>query len=393
MRPDFYRERLWEVKRRVTVEIDLGRLSGNYKKILRRVRPARVLAVVKADAYGMGLEDYLKTLIGAGCRDFGVADPFEALEAKKILRSLGSKASLSVLSSVLPDEIEAMVRAGVVLPVADLKTAKLISAAAISSKKKAKINFKVDTGMGRLGMALDSAIAIMQAASKLANVEVEGIMSHCPAAGGSDDDYTKEQIERFRNLIFLARGKGIKFKCAHIAASDAINSFPSSYSDPFNMVRAGIDLHGAFDPSAQAALGLKSVFTLKSRIAQVRTMPEGSTVGYDRTWKAVSPAKVAVIAAGYADGLPLALSNRGSVIVKGRLCPIIGRVSMDYAAVDVTRIGSVRVGDEAILLGGNSKVSIMPQDWAKLKGTHVYDIICSFGNRVERKIKKGGGLR
>jgi alanine racemase len=170
----------------------------------------------------------------------------------------------------------------------------------------------------------------------------------------------------------------------HIAASDAINNFRAARRAPFNMVRTGINLHGSFDPNGRRALKLQSVLSLKTRIAQVRTLPAGSTLGYGRTWCLARPTRVATISAGYADGLPLALTNRGHVLVNGAPCPVIGRISMDYTTVDVTRAGNVKAGDEVVALGGKGKYAVTPDDWAALKGTHAYDIICSFGNRVER---------
>jgi alanine racemase len=131
-------------------------------------------------------------------------------------------------------------------------------------------------------------------------------------------------------------------------------------------------------------LKVESVLTLKTRVAQVRLLPAGTTLGYGRTWCLAKPTRVATISAGYADGLPLALTNRGHVLINGAPCPVIGRISMDYTTVDVSKAGDVKPGDEVIALGGKGKYAITPDDWAALKGTHAYDIICSFGNRVER---------
>lgn len=378
------------MKHRISVEINLENLVCNYKKIAARVKPAKVLAVLKSNAYGMGMAPFAKALAEAGCRDFGVADPFEALELKKILRSIGVKAKLQIMSAILPDEIESLIRAGAVLPICDFKTAKAVSEKARKLKRKAKINFKIDTGMGRLGISADEAIETMLRVSRLENIEVDGILSHCPVADQAANDFTKKQISRFRDIVLRAAQSGIKFNNAHIAASDAIVNYPESFAEPFNMVRTGLNLHGAFNEASSAELKLKPVMTLKSRIVQVRLMPPLSTVGYAQTWTAHSPTKIALVACGYADGLPLALSNRGKVIVKGSFCPIVGRISMDYTAVDVTGVKAVKAGDEVILIGSTSKASIGPEDWANLKGTHVYDIICSLGERVERKVMKGG---
>ena len=170
----------------------------------------------------------------------------------------------------------------------------------------------------------------------------------------------------------------------HIAASDAINNFPETAKPPFNVVRTGINLHGSFDPNGRRALKVEPVLTLKTRVAQVRDLPAGTTLGYGRTWCLAAPSRIATISAGYADGLPLALTNRGFVFIGGKRCPIVGRISMDYTTVDVTDVPGVKAGDEVICFGRCGHDSITPDDWAAVKGTHAYDIICSLGGRVER---------
>ena len=388
------------MKRRVTVEIDLKALVRNYRKIAAHVKPAKVLCVLKANAYGLGVADYAKALAGAGCTLFGVAEPFEALELKKALKSYVSSLKSSakdvgrktkdarfevqMLSSVLPDEVDEMVRAGVILPVIDVPTAKLISAAAVKAKTVAKVHFKLDTGMGRLGILAKDALDVMREVKKLPNLDCEGVFSHFPMAYDPKDPFTKRQIALFTDIVAAAEKEGFRFKKIHIAASDGINNFPAAAKKPFTVVRTGINLHGSFDPYGKKALKVEPVLTLKTRVAQVRDLPAGTTLGYGRTWCLNAPTRVATISAGYADGLPLALTNRGSVFIGGKRCKIIGRISMDYTTVDVSDVRNVKPGDEVICFGKCGKDSITPDDWAMLKGTHAYDIICSLGNRVQR---------
>ena len=374
------------MKRRVQVEIDLGALVRNYERICARVAPLTVLCVLKANAYGLGVGPYAQALARAGCREFGVAEPHEAAELLAALARGGFAANVQILSSVLPDEIEAMVEAGVTLPVTDLATARLISAAAVKAGKTAKVHFKIDTGMGRLGILADEALAVMRAVRELPNLDCEGIFSHCPMAYEPKDPFTREQIARFKALVAAAQKEGFAFKKIHMAASDAINNFPETAKAPFTMVRTGINLHGSFDPNGLRALKLEPVLTLKTRVAQVRELPAGTTLGYGRTWCLARPSKIATISAGYADGLPLALTNRGFVFVGGRRCKIVGRISMDYTTVDVSDVPDVKAGDEVICFGKCGDDAITPDDWAALKGTHAYDIICSLGTRVERVV-------
>ena len=375
------------IKRRVTVEIDIGALVGNYRKIVAHVRPMRVLCVLKANAYGLGVAPYAKALCEAGCRDFGVAEPYEALELKSALRRGGFAADVQILSSVLPDEVAPMVRAGVILPITDLATAKLVSAAAKKAGKTARVHFKLDTGMGRLGILAKDALETIRAARELPGLDCEGVFSHCPMAYDPKDPFTGRQIKLFKSIVAACAKEGIAFKKVHMAASDAINNFPETAKSPFTMVRTGINLHGSFDPYGRKALKVEPVLTLKTRVAQVRELPAGTTLGYGRTWCLAAPAKVATISAGYADGLPLALTNRGFVFIAGRRCKIIGRISMDYTTVDVTGIPGVKAGDEVVCFGRCGRDSITPDDWAALKGTHAYDVICSLGTRVQRVVR------
>ena len=379
------------MKRRVTVEIDLEALVRNYRKIVAHVRPMKVLCVMKANAYGLGVAAYARALSDAGCENFGVAEPHEALELIRVLSA--ASPSVQILSSVLPDEIPEMVRAGVVLPVTDLEGARLISAAAVKAKTVARVHFKLDTGMGRLGIlasdpeGIDRALATIRAVRALPNLDCEGIFTHCPMAYEPKDPFTKGQIALFKKILAACAKEGIAFKKVHMAASDAINNFPETAKKPFTMVRTGINLHGSFDPYGRKTLKVEPVLTLKTRVAQVRELPAGTTLGYGRTWCLNRPAKIATISAGYADGLPLALTNRGFVFIGGKRCKIVGRISMDYTTVDVTDVPGVKAGDEVICFGKCGEDAITPDDWAALKGTHAYDIICSLGSRVGRVVK------
>ncbi len=377
------------MKRRVRVEIDVGALVRNYGKIAAHVQPAQVLCVLKANAYGLGVGAYARALAGAGCRMFGVAEPFEAMELAGVLAECGrsADASIQILSSVLPDEIPDMVAAGIVLPVAGREEARAISDAAVRIGRKARVHFKIDTGMGRLGIVEDEALAVVREACALPGLDCEGIFTHCPMAYDPRDPFTAGQIARFKALVAAAAAQGLAFKYVHMAASDAINNFPECARAPFNVVRAGINLHGSFDPNGRRALAVEPVLALKTRVAQVRTLKAGSTLGYGRTWCLREATKIATISAGYADGLPLALANRAQVLIKGVRCPVVGRVSMDYTTVDVSRVPDVAAGDEVVCLGRSGGEIVTPDDWAAVKGTHAYDIICSLGSRVERVVK------
>ena len=367
------------IPRRVWLEIDLSTLKRNFKKIAKAVAPADVLTVIKANAYGLGGRPIAGALAAAGTAGFGVAEPYEALQ----LLDLGKP--VQILSSILPDEIEAMVEAGVTLPVTDLQTAKRISRAARKLRKTATVHFKLDTGMGRLGILAADAMDVIRQVVRLPNLNCQGIFSHFPYAYDSGSELTNRQMDLFCGILDAARKEGITFAIRHIAASDAINNVPRACRSPFNRVRTGINLHGSFDPNGKRALNVEPVLTLKTRIAQIRRLPAGTAIGYGQTYRMARAGRVGCISAGYADGLPLALSNRGYVLIHDCPCPILGRLSMDYTIVSLEGVPEAKVGDEVICIGGKGPNAIRVEDWGTLKNTHSYDIICSFGNRVERR--------
>jgi alanine racemase len=365
--------------RRVWVEVNLSTLCANYRKIADAVAPARVMAILKANAYGLGAYPIASALAKAGIERFGVAEPYEALA----LIPLGLP--VQILGSILPEELPSMVAAGVVLPVTDLPAAKLIQAEGERQNRRVKVHFKIDTGMGRLGILLPDALDVIRQAVRLPNIEPEGIYSHFPMAYRAGETYTQHQIDGFLSLLNDLTAAGISLPLRHMANSDAINNFPHTARSPFNLVRTGINLHGSFDTEGRRVLHLRPVLTLKTRLTSVRRLPAGTAIGYGLTHRLARETPVGTISAGYADGLPLAISNRGYVLIRGIPCPVLGRISMDYTTVALDQTPDAVVGDEVVCLGGEGPLAVSVEDWANLKGTHPYEIICSIGTRVERR--------
>ncbi len=364
---------------RVWLEVSLADLRENYARIAEAVKPCSVISVLKANAYGLGVEAIAAALAGAGAQRFAVAELNEAIDLARF------GLPVQILGSILPEEISSAVAAGIVLPVTDLRTARLISDEAGRQSRTAACQFLVDTGMGRLGILVDDAREVVREAVALSSLNCEGVYSHFPAAYRSGGDYTNGQIDQFLDLLAGLEEDGISFTWQHIANSDAINNFPRTYEPPFNAVRTGINLHGAFDSEGQRVLDLKPILTLKTRLTAVRRLRAGSRIGYGCMYTLPNDMTVGTISAGYADGLPLALSNRGYVLIRDRACPVLGRVSMDYTTVSLEQVPDAECGDDAICLGGEGPSAISVEDWAQLKGTHPYEIICSFGSRVERR--------
>jgi alanine racemase len=292
---------------------------------------------------------------------------------------------VQILGSVLPEELPALVGAGIVLPATDLPTARAIDAEGRRQRRRAAVHFKVDTGMGRLGIPAAEAAATIREAARLPNILAEGIYSHFPVAYRAGEEYTQRQMDVFLALLDALAAEGLSFPLRHMANSDAINNFPRATRPPFNLVRTGINLHGSFDTEGRRALQLEPVLALKTRLTAVRRLPAGAGIGYGLTCRLARDTTVGTISAGYADGLPLALSNRGYVLVRNVPCPVLGRLSMDYTTIALDQAPDAVVGDEATCLGGTGTLAVSVEDWAHLKGTHPYEIICSFGSRVERR--------
>jgi len=366
--------------RRVWLEIDLAILRLNFERILRAVAPCRVLPVLKANAYGLGVLPIARALADAGAESFAVAEPYEALQLLPLGRPV------QILSSVLPEEIPEMVAQGVILPVTDATTAQLIERAAADQGRLATVHVKIDSGMGRLGLLLDQADAMLpELRTSCPHLDFEGIFTHFPMAYQSGSAFTLEQIDRFTALVAALARSGLSFRKIHGANSDAVNNFPQACQPPFNWVRTGINLHGSFDTEGHRRLSLEPILTLKTRLSAVRDLPAGMALGYGHTYRLPRAMRVGTISAGYADGLPLALSNRGAVLVAGTPCPVLGRISMDYTMIALDQVPQAQVGDDVVCLGGTGEHAITVEQWAALKNTHPYEIICAFGNRVERR--------
>ncbi len=365
---------------RVWLDISLSTLRANFAKIREAVAPCQVMAVLKANAYGLGVRPIAQALAEAGAVGFGVAELKEALNLAEV------GLPVQILGGVLPEEIAPAVAAGIVLPVTDLATARRISAESIRQGRTTEIHFLVDTGMGRLGILAAEAETVIREAVGLPGLACRGIYSHFPVAYHAGGEYTLRQVATFRDLLDRLAAADIRFDKIHIANSDAVNNFPDpACRAPFNLVRTGINLHGSFDTEGKRALRLEPVLSLKTRLVAVRTLPAGMSLGYGCTYTLPRAMTVGTVSAGYADGLPLALSNRGHVLIRGTPCPVLGRVSMDYTTVSLEQVPDAMVGDEVVCLGGEGVNAVSVELWAQLKGTHPYEIICSFGSRVERR--------
>jgi alanine racemase len=241
--------------------------------------------------------------------------------------------------------------------------------------------------MGRAGIFWEEAADSLREIAALPNLKIVGLFTHFPLAYQQGSDFTRTQLARFKDILAVAEALKLPLRYIHSANSDAINNAPEACQAPFNLVRCGINLHGAFDAAGALRVPLRPVLTLTTKLTQVRTLPANTPIGYGHTYRTPRPMRIGTVCAGYADGLPLALSNRGHVLIRGVAAPILGRISMDYLTVSLENIPDATVGDAVTLLGQDGETEVRVQDWANIKGTHAYDIICSIGSRVLRTCK------
>lgn len=353
--------------RRARLEVDCAALKYNVQMLRERSDGCDVLGVVKANAYGVGTDIVVPALMEAGVKIFGVATLSEA----EALIKYGVE--LRMLSGVMPEEIPGAVELGVTLPVIDFESACAINAEAGRQKKKAAVQIAVDSGMGRVGIPLHEAVDTASRIMALENLNTGGIYSHFPKAEPGD----KGSMEQIAGMKKVAAE--LRLPQCHIAASEGTLFLPEASQPPFNLIRLGIAMYGVIPDT-----GLHGAVKFKSRLAAVRSCPAGGTVSYGRLHKLSDRTLVGTVAAGYADGIPLALTNKGFFRVNGKLCPILGRVTMDYTMIDLSGVPEAKVGDEVELFNSNSGDALDPLNWCAYKKTHMWDILCSVSPRVVR---------
>ena len=383
---------------RVWAEIDLGALQRNADRLAARLNPdTAMLAVLKADAYGHGAIPVARAL-GSRVRMIGVGDSQEALE----LRAAGITTPLLVLGTIVPGEIDRVVAADITVCVADFIRALQLNDAAARQNTTARVHLLVDTGMHRLGVRHDHALALLQQLHECEHLHVEGICTHFSTPGESQRGFTHQQLARFLQVLSAARDAGLEPELIHAASSGGLLNYEAAH---LTMVRPGIALHGinpGTDDGAQRLPELEPTLALRTQIAFIKDLPEGSPVSYSRTWYAPAPTRVATLPVGYNDGFRRLFSNPGpggtggaSVLVRGQRCPVVGRVTMDYTMIDVGAVPDAEVGDVVTLIGrdgdGDRDAAIRVEELAALAQTIPYDITCGLGRRVVRLYRMADG--
>ena len=366
------------------VEIDLDNLKHNYLELKKISYPAKISAVIKANAYGLGAITISRELEKIGLDYISVATLNEALE----LRNSDIYLPILVLGYVKNDSFKAIIQNRIEVTAYNYEQCKKMNDEAKSLNAVVDVHIKIDTGMGRLGYLIDnknieSALMEIKKINSLSNIRIKGIYSHFSDADNSDFSYTNKQYEKFMDFILYLEQEGISIPIKHIS-NDAGAILHGYYLD---MIRSGIGLYGYYPSETVKSsnkINLKGIASLFTIVSSVKKYEEGESIGYNRTFTTTKPTKVASIAIGYADGYPIQLSNKGYVKIRGKKAKIIGKVCMDQTMVDVSEIDDVKIGDNVLLYGCDKYGEISIYEIAKLANTIVYDLICGITMRIPR---------
>ncbi len=358
-------------------EIDLDRLRANLEAIRTWVQPAKVMPILKANAYGHGLAEVAKFL--SPLVDYiGVA----VLEEGIFLRRLGVQAPILVLGGIWGDQIPKYLEYDLTLTASSIERLEQIDEAARQRGVRARVHLKIDTGMERIGVHYYNAHTLQEAAVRCCrNVEVEGIFSHFANADAADLTHARLQLERFEEVLRFYERHSLPMPLRHMANSAAILQLPESH---FDMVRPGIMLYGVYpSPSVPRRLEVRPALTWKSRVVYFKVVQPGHPVSYGSTWQSDHPVRIVTVPVGYGDGYFRSMSNRAQVLIRGRRYPQVGRICMDQMMINIES-DSAYNGDEVILLGEADGERITAEDLAEWAGTIPYEILTNINTRVPR---------
>jgi alanine racemase len=388
-----------EERRPVWAEVSLSALTHNLEAIRKYVNPPeekrkaprKILSIVKGNGYGHGGPEVAKALEKAGSDWFGVTCTDEGIA----VREAGVRKPVLILTGFVPGEETRLVKHDLTAVIHRCDQLQVLERAAArrGGRKPASFHLKIDTGMNRLGIASSDIDCFARQLAKCKHLQLTGIFSHFASSEVFTDTavgrQTREQEERFYAALERLHALGIDPGVVHLANSAAIVSRPETWAD---MVRPGAILYGyhpGYEPmekreEAEARLPLKPVMSLRSKIISMRNVAAGAGVGYNATFVAKRPSRIAVLAAGYGDGIHRSLGNRGNVLLRGKLAPIIGIISMDVTMIDITDIEGVEIGEVATIYGSDGTNSLPANRVARSIGTVTSDLLCAVSQRVQR---------
>jgi alanine racemase len=361
-------------------EVDLGAFRRNVQRAAGLLRKGTgLLAVLKADGYGHGAAPLARALADRPPRalwGIGVSSVEEGVS----LRRAGVKDRILILGSLFPfDSFDEALRHGLTPTIASWASARALAKLAVGKRLRVPVHVKVDTGMGRIGMSPATAAEVIPRIAAEPGLRLEGVYTHL--AQGDDAPRSREQLAPFDTLVRSLSARGLR-PLFHAANSAGMFSLKGSH---YGLVRPGLALYGA--PPIPGVRDLHPVLSWKTRVVFLKTVPRGTAVSYAGTFRTSRRSRLATLPVGYADGYRRALSNRGQVLIRGRRCPVAGRVTMDQVVVDVTGLPGVDVGEEVVLLGAQGRERITADEMAAWAGTISYEIFCGISARVPRVYK------
>ena len=376
MKPDPYSKQF----HRCWAEIDLAALERNLK-LIRASLPAHIsyVAVLKADAYGHGLHQVASRMMQSGADIFAVANISEAAT----LRELGPGWPILILSPLLPEEDRFIAELDLAVTVSTEEEVERFALAGQRAGRPMAVHIKIDTGMGRLGVWHEVAPALCDLVINNPHLTLAGIYTHF-ASPDDDQKFTAEQRHRFLAALANCHGVNLAKILVHADNSAGLETMPGA--SPFNAVRVGLLQYGILPHhhSLLAQVHTEPVFSFHTRVGIVKKLPKGTTISYGRTHKLDRDSTVAILCAGYGDGIPRAASNRAKVLIHGQHCPVIGRVTMDQTIVDVTDLPNVKCGDEVVLIGQQNYARISVTEFSHWADTIPWETLCSVTKRVPR---------
>ena len=372
------------------VEIDLDALDQNIAALKRHGGGVRMAAVVKANAYGHGALAIAQAAMRAGADRVCTYNLDEAAE----LRAFGFRDPILVLGPIFPDDASRAVDLDVALTIGEAETAKAVAREAARRSRRVRVHVKVEAGLNRLGLPRDTAVDFAESVRQTSGLALEGFYTHFPSADAplpADGISRSDTEQRFERFLSIARATGAPI--LHAANTASLLRFPAMALD---MVRIGVGLYG-ISPAAEPdsafsaeAVGLVPVLTWKAMLVRVHNVAAGESVSYGATWTAERDSRVGVVAVGYADGFRRALSNKGSMLVRGKRVPVVGTICMDMCMVDLTDLPGADVGDEAVLIGVDGAEQTTLEDLAALCDTIPHEISTSIGDRPARVYQRAG---
>ncbi|MGH2575266.1 MAG: alanine racemase [Ignavibacteria bacterium] len=371
-------------------EIDLGKLAYNFeqvKKHLHRHSPGRrikICGVVKANAYGHGIEEISKKLVEVGADYLGVANYDEAIRLRKLIPEAQILVFGTLIHSKLEprDYVSKLLKYNLIATVASLDTAKFLDFYSRKLKRKFKVHIEVDTGMRRIGFDVKRAFKNILQVCSLKNIFVEGIFTHFAASELRNKSFAKYQLSRFKELLYELKKSGIEIPVIHSANSGAILDMKDSY---FNMVRPGIILYGYY-PSAEVKnkIDIKPIMNLKSKVMFIKKVEPDVSISYGRKYFTNGSTYIGSVPVGYGDGYWSLLTNKSKVLINKKFYPTVGAITMDWLMVDLGEKKRVRIGDDVLLIGQENENSVGADKLAKITGTIPYEICCAVADRVRR---------